>query len=199
MIPDDFRFIEIEHKFIVPDGFDEGRLRGVLAELGPTRTNRIRVRDRYYLTAQGAARGFVLRHRFDEELQQLTLKSLGGDTEVRDEVNLELGGRHGHEDQAAQVESFVERLGLVWNGTIHKDVEVWYYPECEVVRYEASTEARRITCVEFEALEKDSVEGALETLERFERATGFLGQSRSHLSLPQLLFPEFAAATARRA
>ena len=101
--------------------------------------------------------------------------------------------------QAAQVESFVERLGLVWNGTIHKDVEVWYYPECEVVRYEATTESRRITCVEFEALEKDSVDGALGTLERFERATGFLGQSRSHLSLPQLLFPEFAAATARQA
>lgn len=199
MIPDDFRFIEIEHKFIVADGFDEGRLRRVLAELEPTRTNRIRVRDRYYLTTQGAAQGFVLRHRFDEELQQLTLKSLGADTEVRGEVNLDLGSRDSHQDQAAQVESFVERLGVVWRGTIHKDVEVWYYPDCEVVRYEATTESRRITCVEFEALQKDSVDDALATLERFERATGFLGTPRSHLSLPQLLFPEFAAATARQA
>mgnify|MGYP006288383849 CR=1 FL=1 len=195
---DDFRFIEIEHKFIVPDGFDAERLRQVLSELGPTRTSRISVRDRYYLTTEGAQQGFVLRHRFDEELQQLTLKSIGGDTEVRGEVNLELGGRFGHQDQAAQVESFVAQLGLAWSGTIHKDVEVWYYPECEVVRYDASTESRRITCVEFEAVQKDSIESALATLERFERATGFYGTERSHLSLPQLLFPEFASATQPR-
>ena len=104
MRPDDFRFIEIEHKFIVPDGFDDARLRQALAELGPTRTNRIRVRDRYYLTAHGLAQGFVLRHRFDEELQQLTLKSLGGDIEVREEVNLELGGREGEELEHLPVE-----------------------------------------------------------------------------------------------
>ena len=196
-MPDDFRFIEIEHKFIVSDGFEQRRFRQALADLGPTRTNRIRVRDRYYLTAQGAAHGFVLRHRFDAELQQLTIKSLGHDTEVRGEVNLELGLHAG--DQEARVESFLAHLGLTWSGTIHKDVEVWYYPECEVVLYEAATESTRITCVEFEALQKDSVEGALATLEHFERATGFLGEPRSHQSLPQLLFPEFAAATARHA
>ena len=147
----------------------------------------------------GAAQGFVLRHRFDEELQQLTIKSLGADTEVRDEVNLDLGSRDSHRDQEAQVESFVARLGLVWSGTILKDVEVWYYPECEIVRYEATTDSRRITCVEFEALQKDSLDGALATLDRFERATGFSGKPRAHLSLPQLLFPEFSAATARQA
>ena len=87
----------------------------------------------------------------------------------------------------------------MWSGTILKDVEVWYYPECEIVRYEATTDSRRITCVEFEALQKDSLDGALATLDRFERATGFSGKPRAHLSLPQLLFPEFSAATARQA
>ena len=76
MEPDDLRFTEIEHKFIVSDGFDLARFRETLNELGPTRTNSIRVRDRYYLTEQGAARGFVLRHRLDAELQQLTIKSI---------------------------------------------------------------------------------------------------------------------------
>jgi hypothetical protein len=187
---DDLRFTEIEHKFIVSDGFDLARFRQTLDALGPTRTNSIRVRDRYYLTEGGAARGFVLRHRLDAELQQLTIKSLEPDTEVRSEVNLDLGRHAG--DQTAQVESFVERLGLAWSGTIHKDVDVWYYPECEVVHYVATTDSLRIACVEFEATQKDSMQSALATLDRFERATGFFGQPRSHVSLPQLLFPDFA-------
>ena len=189
METDDFRFTEIEHKFIVSDGFDLARFRQTLDDLGPTRTNNIRVRDRYYLTEHGAARGFVIRHRLDAELQQLTIKSLGIDTEVRTEVNLDLGSHAG--DQTAQVESFVECLGLAWSGTIHKDVDVWYYPECEVVHYVAAAGSLRITCVEFEATQKDSMQSALATLDRFERATGFFGQPRSRVSLPQLFFPSF--------
>ena len=186
---DDLRFTEIEHKFIVSDAFDLARFRQTLDALGPTRTNSIRVRDRYYLTADGAERGVVLRHRLDAELQQLTIKSLEADTEVRTEVNLDLGTHAG--DQTAQVESFVERLGLAWSGTIYKDVNVWYYPECEVVHYVATTDSLRITCVEFEVTKKDSMPSALATLDRFERATGFFGQPRSRVSLPQLLFPGF--------
>jgi hypothetical protein len=185
----DFPFTEIEHKFIVSDGFDLARFRQTLDALAPTRTNRIDVRDRYYLTEDGAVRGFVIRHRLDAELQQLTIKSLGTDTEVRTEVNVDLGHHAG--DQTAQVESFVDCLGLAWSGTIHKDVEVWYYPDCEVVYYTAATESLRIKCVEFEATGTRSFQNALATLDRFERATGFFGQPRSRVSLPQLLFPDF--------
>ena len=89
-----------------------------------------------------------------------------------------------------QCRSFIEQLGVLWSGTLHKDLEVWYFPDCEVVYYQASTALRAVRCVEFEATRKDSLGTALDTVERFERATGFEDASRSKLSLPQILFPD---------
>jgi adenylate cyclase class IV len=184
----DFRFKEIEHKYVVGAEFDLRRFQDVLTTLGPARTHSIRVRDRYYLTEGGLDRRFVIRHRFDAELQHLTIKTLEADTEVRDEVNLDLGQHAG--DQAAQVEAFLARLGVRWSGTVHKLVDVWYFADCEVVYYRASTNARSVSCVEFEATHKDSLADALAIIEKLERATGFHGLVRSRLSLPQILFPE---------
>ena len=67
---------------------------------------------------------------------------------------------------------------------------MWYFPDCEVVYYQAATESRTVRCVEFEATHKDSLDEALAIVERYERATGFDGATRSRLSLPQILFPE---------
>jgi hypothetical protein len=184
-------FKEIEHKYVVDDTFDLRRFREVLTTLGPVRTTSIRVRDRYYLVEGSAKRRFVIRHRFDAELQQLTIKSIEADTEVRDEVNLELGQHAG--DQAARVEAFLARLGVGWSGTVQKDIEVWYFPDCEVVYYVASADARTVRCIEFEATRKDSVADALAVVERFERATGCDGLVRSKVSLLQLLYPESLA------
>lgn len=186
-----YRFKEIEHKFVVSDDFDVQSFRDALEALGPTRTNAVRVRDRYYLTAGGIERRFLIRHRFDADLHHLTVKSVGRDTEVRDEVNLDLGQHAG--DQKERVDAFIAWLDVRWTGTVEKDLEVWYFPDCEVVHYVASAEGRSIRCVEFEATRKDSLQGALATVERFERATGFHGHVRSGLSLPQLLFPELSA------
>jgi hypothetical protein len=47
-----------------------------------------------------------------------------------------------------------------------------------------------VRCVEFEALRKESLEDALATLQKYERATGFDGATRSRQSLLELLFPE---------
>ena len=183
-------FKEIEHKYVLGDEFDLPRFRERLAALGPARTHAIRVRDRYYLTEGGPGRRFMIRHRFDPELQHLTIKTLGADTEVRDEVNLDLGQHAG--DQTAQVEAFLARLGVRWSGTVQKDVDVWYFADCEVVHYLASTGARSIRCVEFEATRGDSLAEALAIVDAFERATGFHGLVRSRVSLPQLLFPELS-------
>ena len=187
----DLQFKEIEHKYLVGDDFDLQRFRDVLATLGPTRTNAIRVRDRYYLTETGQARRFVIRHRFDAELHHLTIKAIEADSEVRDEVNLNLGHHAG--DQAAQVDAFMACMGVRWRGTILKELEVWYFAECEVVHYRASTDVRSVRCVEFEATRRDSLADARAIVERFERATGFAGRARSRVSLPQLLFPELSA------
>ena len=186
----DYRFKEIEHKFVVSDNFDVQHFRNAMEALGPTRTNALRVQDRYYLTAGGIERKFLIRHRFDSDMHHLTVKSVGTDTEVRDEVNLDLGQHAG--DQAERVDAFVAWLDVRWTGTVVKDIEVWYFADCEVVHYVASADGRSIRCVEFEATKKDSLDAALATVERFERATGFHGRVRADLSLPQLLFPELA-------
>ena len=192
----DLRFKEIEHKYIVDEQFDLPRFREAVAALGPIRTNAISVRDRYYLTTGGGEGRFLIRHRYDAELHHLTVKSLAADPEVRVEVNLDLGHHAGTQD--AQVDAFMHQLGVVWSGTLHKELEVWYFPDCEVVHYQASTPSRSVRCVEFEATIKHSLAEALATVGRFERATGFEGASRSRRSLPQILFPDLAEMLAER-
>ena len=190
MSTDALQFKEIEHKYIVDEQFDLLRFRQAVEALGPIRTSTIGVQDRYFLTEGGSARRFLMRHRYDAELHHLTIKSLEADTEVRVEVNLDLGHQAGQ--QAPQVDAFMNLLGVVWSGTLHKDLEVWYFPDCEVVYYRASTPSLSVRCVEFEARRQESLKEALATVERFELATGFSGASRSQLSLPQILFPELA-------
>ena len=185
---EDLRFTEIEHKYVVGERFDLRRFLDVLGHMHPTRMTSVRVRDRYYLTEAGRGRGFMIRHRYDAELHHLTLKTLEADTEVRAEINLDLGHHAG--DQEAEVDAFLERLGVEWSGTVHKDVDVWYFPDSEVVYYQASTGSRSVRCVEFEAKGARSTEAALATLKTCERATGFDGAVRSRVSLVQMLFPE---------
>ena len=187
-MPDDLRFSEIEHKFVVGDDFDFAGFRAAVERLAPTRTNALRVRDRYFLTEAGRRGRFILRHRYDSELHHLTLKSLARDTEVRSEINLDLGHHAG--DQASAVDAFVERLGVIWRGVLDKDLTVWDFPDMEVAHYRASTGPRAVECVEFEATRKQSLAAALRTVERYERATGFGDATRSRRSLPQILFPE---------
>ncbi len=187
-MPDDLRYTEIEHKFVVGDDFDLADFRAAVERLHPTRTTALRVRDRYFLTEAGRRGRFILRHRYDAELHHLTLKSLARDTEVRSEVNLDLGHHAG--DQASAVDAFVERLGVTWRGVIVKDLTVWDFPDMEVAHYRASTDSRAVECVEFEATRKQSLAAALRTVERYERATGFGDATRSRRSLPQILFPE---------
>ena len=191
-MPSDLRFTEIEHKFVLGDDFDPTSLGDALEPLQPTRKNALQVRDRYFLTEAGRRGRFVIRHRYDRELHHLTLKSLADDTEVRAEVNLDLGHHAG--DQAAAVDAFVDRLAVTWSGVIHKNLTVWYFPDVEVAYYRASTGTRSVQCVEFEATQKHSLADALRTVQRYERATGFGDASRSRRSLPQILFPEFTAA-----
>lgn len=191
----DLRFTEIEHKYVVAAPFDLPRFRTTVAALGPIKAGTIQVRDRYYLTEGGDARHFLVRHRYDEELHHLTLKALEADTEVRVEVNLDLGHHAG--DQEAQVEAFMTRLGVLWSGTLTKQLEVWHFPDCEVVYYEASTASTSVCCVEFEATRKESEAEALAIVERYERATGFATASRSRVSLPQIVFPDLTETLAR--
>ena len=183
---DQLRFKEIEHKFIVDEPFDLDGFRRQLAALGPVTTSALTVRDRFFLTENGLARRILFRHRFDAQLHHLTVKRVETDPEVRTEVNLDLGHHQGNQD--AQVDAFIEQLGVIWRGTLHKALEVWTFPGCEVVYYEAFTSSRSVRCVEFEATEKSSLSEALSTVARFEQATGFEGAARSLLSCRRSCF-----------
>ena len=181
------RFTEVEHKFVVEQGFDLAGFRRALEVLGPRRHTSLQVRDRYFVTGDGRARHYILRHRFDSELHQLTIKSLSSDPEVRDEISLDLGHHAG--DQAEQVDAFVARMGGMWSGRLQKDLDVWYFSDCEVVHYVASSGGRTVRCVEFEAIGQASIPAALAVIERYEQATGFDATARSRRSLVDLLFP----------
>lgn len=181
------RTVEIEHKFVVPPDFDKEALAVKMEALGPVRRIALEVADRYFLTADGVARRYVLRHRFDEELHHLTLKSFGDDPEVRDEINLDLGHHAG--DQAAIVEAFAARMGVVWSGTLSKTILVWVFADCEVVHYVARGGGREIHCVEFEALDTSDLPTALAILTRYEALAGFDAVDRTHGTLVDLVFP----------
>ena len=190
----ELRFQEIEHKYVVGPDFDLAGFRAALNALNPVRQATLHVRDRYFITEAGRLRGFVLRHRFDRELHELTLKSVAADSEVRDEINLKL--RAG--DQQAEVDAFVAAQGLLWQGTLWKDLEVWHFPDCEAVHYVATTDERSIRCVEFEATVKPSTEEALAIVQRYEQATGFAGAKRTRESLLALLWPAVVRLTLTR-
>ncbi len=181
------RFTEIEHKFVVDGAFDLAAFQTALEALGPKRHAALRVQDRYFLTADGRDRHYILRHRYDHEIHQLTIKSLASDPEVRDEISLDLGHHAG--DQAAQVDAFAARLGVTWSGALDKELDVWYFPDCEVVHYVATSADRVVRCVEFEAVRQASLPVALAVIDRYERATGFDPAARSRRSLVDLLFP----------
>lgn len=176
--------LEIEHKFLVDAAFDVAALRRAAQALAPTRVSEVSVRDTYYLTARDP--DLIFRHRFDVERQELTLKRRdGGDTEVRLEVNLHLDQAFG--DQGAAVAAFLRPLGLAWQGALHKDILVFYYPDCEVVYYAATALGQTLRCVEFEALGALDLTQARATLQRYEEALGFAGRARARRSLFDLL------------
>ncbi len=188
------RFKEIEHKFVIGDDFDLEDFRTRMRSLGPEKSTALAVRDVYYWSERH--RQVVYRHRYDRELQHLSVKSLEKDTEVRVEVNLDLGQHRG--DQQPAVEAFLDTLEITWRGEIEKQIEVYYFPDCEIVYYRGSpgggqmgrtAEAESVACVEFEARRQDSIDDALEVLRRYEELTGFDARRRTSKTLVELLYP----------
>jgi hypothetical protein len=182
-------FREIEHKFLVGEDFHLEAFRKALERLGPESVLTEHVRDRYFVLRSEP--GFIYRHRYDGTLQQLTVKSIGGDAEDRLEVNLDLGHQKG--DQEAAVRRFLGARGIEWEGTLHKDIEVYYFPDCEIVHYRARTDDREVHVVEFEARGITDLQEARAILERYEQHTGFKGTPRESRSLAELLFDDVGA------
>ena len=175
-------FLEIEHKFVVDADFDRDALFERCRALGPEREKALTVTDTYYVPRGQADR--IYRHRIDKEIQQLTLKSRGGDNEVRTEINLELGAAR---SQADAVKAWMGVIGALPGYGIVKQIRVFDFPDCEVVYYEANHKALRVCCVEFEAKYAASEEDGLATLHRYEQQFGFVAERREKVNLFDLL------------
>ena len=182
---------EIEHKFLVPEGFDVDGLGARLVAAGADDGKRLVVRDTYFW--RDDLPGAVFRHRIDRELHQLTVKSQGTDAAVRTEVNLDLAGP----DAVDTVAAF---LAAAWGPcrrfAVTKAIRVWELGGFEVVHYVATGEQGRIVrCVEFEATGDAPPERALEALETFEARFGFAPHDRCRASLFHLMTASDAQTT----
>lgn len=180
-------FAEIEQKFALNELFDPDLFRRSVLSLNPHKSNAIEVRDVYYLLANNGR--YIFRHRYDEELQHLTAKSIIPDAEIRTEINIDLGQHKG--DQKKTVDAFFETIGVTWQGTIHKRIEVYYFHDCEIVFYEAWRAGRqRLRFVEFEAKDTSDLDAARAVIERYKSLTGFESHPREKRALVEILFPE---------
>lgn len=177
------KFLEIEHKYLVAKDFNLDLFRSKLAGLGFKKKTQIKVRDTYYLTS--CCDDFIYRHRFDEELQHLTVKSLTGDSELRVEVNLDLGHHCGN--QAEAVEAFLKPQAIVWSGSLVKQVEAYYFEDAEIVYYEACAGTKEVNCVEIEAKDQSSIALAKRVLAEYAERLDLDVNTRSERSLFQIL------------
>ncbi|SME90311.1 CYTH domain-containing protein [Pseudobacteriovorax antillogorgiicola] len=187
---ENIEFVEIEHKFLLEDDFDQQPFLQMVERLEPSGRSQVRVSDRYYLCESNPSH--IYRHRLDQEIQHLTLKGLGKDSETRIEVNLDLGLHRG--DQGDRVAAFLKPLGIQWSGVIEKDVWAYYFKNCEVVYYEAHFKEKSVRCIEIEATNCQTLDEAKATIANFEKKLGLnptnrCGESLFHL----LLLPEVNA------
>jgi adenylate cyclase class IV len=175
-------FTEIEHKFIVDKNFDKEDFFNKIRALSPTKIAKIAVRDTYFVLQND--KKHVYRHRFDNEIQQLTVKSVESDSAVRTEINLPIDQSKG--DQKAAVAAFMKALGCSWSGEIRKNIDVAYFADCEIVFYQAVGPSRVVHCVEFEAVSPASIDAGLAILKKYETTLGFAGRQRESKSLFEL-------------
>ena len=174
--------IEVEHKFIISEQMDVTLMQKRLKELGPIRHFTTAVRDIYFLCSDTGTK--VLRHRYDSKIQQLTLKSLSDDPEVRTEINLQLAIQ---QDQQRSIEAFISQLRYKQMGTIQKQVEVFEFDDCEVVIYRASNGAKKVRCVEVEARNFATITQAKAILLEYEEKIELHDKERSSKTLFELL------------
>ena len=178
------QYLEIEHKFIVEDDFNFSLFDEKLKSMTPDKTKHVNVVDTYFVL--DTVKNHVYRHRFDEEIQQLTIKSCSKDPAVRKEVNLSFEG----DNQINSVRNFLDASKISFEGAIEKSVYVYDFPDAEVVYYEATHDSKKVCCIEIEAKKASSIEKAKATIECYEQKIGLDSSKRAKLTLFDLLLKE---------
>lgn len=175
------QFLEIEHKFLVSEDFDFDGFDSKLKSLNPSLSKHVDVVDTYFVLE--STKGHVYRHRYDKEIQQLSIKSISKDPSVRKEVNLDLSG----DNQISFVRGFLEAGNILFEGSINKSVFVYEFSDAEIVYYRANHNNKYVSCVEIEAKNASSVESAKAIIESYERKIGLDSSQREKSTLFDLL------------
>ncbi len=181
-------FKEIEHKFIVGPSFDRQAFRAKLEQSGAVSIDNFLVEDTYFVIK--GINSHIFRHRFDREIEQLTVKSVEKNSEFRTEINLNL--LHSKTSQKEAVAAFVQCFGTEWSKSIKKDVLVAKFADCEIVHYIATCDQTVLSCVEFEAAGFEDLAPALQVLGRYEKIFGFDQFKPEAKSLFELIILESA-------
>lgn len=175
-------FKEFEHKYLLKGNEDVDQIFQKLRSLGNGSEKSLEVIDTYYFDESRPH--LVYRHRIDREIQQLTVKSLGGDARDRMEINLHLLNDFTQDDSVGE---FFNTLGNFRKSAIHKSIRVIDFPDCECVYYRASSDQKTVFCFEFEALGANDLSEALSIISRYEQVAGFSPEYRCSESLFELL------------
>lgn len=175
-------FKEFEHKYILSPDVDVDSIFDKLRMVPGGVEKSLEVHDHYYYNHQNP--DFVYRHRKDREIQQLTVKSYGGDARERLEINLDLLN---DTSQSHAIESFFDTLGTFERRIIEKSIRVIDFPDCECVYYSATNGQMTVHCFEFEALGVDNMDEAVGIMSKYEHLAGFDPAFRCHDSLFDLL------------
>lgn len=162
---------------------DVGPMFERLRALGKGKEKQLTVDDVYFRCEHFP--NYVFRHRKDEEIQQLSVKSYGGDTRERTEINLHLKNERSQHDAVA---TFLNTFGSFQKYVIKKDIKVIDFPDCECVYYKASSADTSVICMEFEALGTTDLSEALRIINKYESVAGFDPKERCQISLFEILF-----------
>lgn len=177
------QFQEVEYKYLVDETFDRKSLDLALKSLKPTEVYQVQVTDTYFYFPDRP--NFVYRHRSDDRSQDFCVKSLEKDPVVRTEINMKMTIDKG--SQLSSVVALLQTLGPFQQGSLDKDVSVYIFEDCEVVYYEASTDKRRLCCVELEAVGAESLQDAFNVLNSYVDKLNLSGLSREQQSLFEML------------
>lgn len=162
---------------------DVGKVFEKLRALGKGKEKHLTVDDVYFRNEHFP--NYVFRHRKDEEIQQLSVKSYGGDTRERTEINLNLKNDRTQHDAVA---TFLGIFGSFQKYVIKKEIKVIDFPDCECVYYKASSADKSVCCMEFEALGTTDLSEALRIINKYESVAGFDPEERCRISLFEILF-----------
>jgi adenylate cyclase class IV len=169
---------EIERKYAITE-YEFLRLADTLSfKLDPVIEMATEGSDTFFL----GKNSYIYRYRNSADgFNEMTVKSYGGDTLNRMEVNLPMG-----KPSMTDLIQFFSTLGLQYAGSVDKEAVIYKLPKGDVSLYKATTGASTKYFLEIEAHSNNEKE-ALEFINYYETEIGLEAASRQNFNLYDLM------------